>query len=205
MAEKKKRSKTERVDKLNSRHLAFIDEYIVNGLNGTEAYLKIYNCKSHTARVNAAKLLANANVKAELNNRLKSSAEKMGITRERLLKAMGNIAFGDITHIVDKIKLTINKETMEFNYDLSELTPQERKLIKSIEVDSKQGKVKITGYSAENMQIKLYEMLGYREADKIDIETKNTHDITEEAKFIFKKVYLKNEEKDEAKSGKTIN
>jgi phage terminase small subunit len=168
MAEKKKRSKTERIDKLNSRHLAFIDEYIVNGLNGTQAYLKVYRCKMQTALANSAKLLGNANIKEELNKRLTSSAEKMGITRERLLKSMGNIAFGDITHIVDKIKLKIDKETMEFTYDMSELTPQERKLIKSIEVDSKQGKVKITGYSAENMQIKLYEMLGYKEAEKVE-------------------------------------
>ena len=153
---------------LNENHLKFVDEYCSNGLNATQAYLSVYRGSYKNAMASSSRLLRNDKIKKEIDKRLNTVAEKQGITQERLLRHMSKIAFGDITKIVEKIEIKLDKETMNFSYDLSKLTDEERKMIKSIDLDMKQGKIKINGYPADNMQIKLYEMLGYREPEKVE-------------------------------------
>lgn len=63
---------------LTQKQKLFADYYISNGGNGSEAYKKAYTTckKDETARVNASKLLTNANVLqyvAERNEELSSS------------------------------------------------------------------------------------------------------------------------------------
>ena len=48
---------------LTAKQFAFCLEY-VKEMNGTKAYMEIYKTKYDTARTNASKLLANANIKA---------------------------------------------------------------------------------------------------------------------------------------------
>lgn len=78
--------------KINKKHLAFIDEYFVNGFNGTNAYLSVYKgVAPDTARANASKLLANANIKAEIASRNAAISQKMQVTREDLIKDLIDI------------------------------------------------------------------------------------------------------------------
>ena len=51
-------------EKMNNKQITFCQEYVKNGLNGTQAYLKAYKtCKKEdTAKVNASRLLTNANI-----------------------------------------------------------------------------------------------------------------------------------------------
>ena len=72
---------------LNSQQRKFCEEYVKNGLNGTQAYMEAYNtCNSEeTARANASRLLTNNNVLSyikELQEELKketimSATERM--------------------------------------------------------------------------------------------------------------------------------
>lgn len=71
--------------KLNERHKLFVEEYLSNGLNGTQAYMKVYGTKENTANVNSSKLLSNANIKAAIENAQKVTCEKLNITKESLL------------------------------------------------------------------------------------------------------------------------
>lgn len=51
------------MEELNKNQKLFCMEYVKSGCNGTSAYLSVYKCKKdETARVNASKLLTNANV-----------------------------------------------------------------------------------------------------------------------------------------------
>lgn len=78
--------------KINKKHLSFIDEYFINGFNGTNAYLSVYKgVTSDTARANASKLLANANIKAEIDARNLAISQKMQVTREDLIKDLIDI------------------------------------------------------------------------------------------------------------------
>lgn len=62
-------------EKLNNNQITFCQEYVNNGLNGMQAYLKAYKtCKREdTAKVNASRLLTNANIQ----NYIKALQEKI--------------------------------------------------------------------------------------------------------------------------------
>lgn len=68
------------------RHSAFIDEYLSNGFNGTNAYKAVYQgIGDRSANVNASKLLSKPEILAEIDARLMATAKKSGITRQDLV------------------------------------------------------------------------------------------------------------------------
>ena len=72
---------------MNNRHIAFIDEYLSNGMNGTQAYKKVYpSVQDNTARINANKLLTRADISEEVKKRQEATAAKLEITREYIVK-----------------------------------------------------------------------------------------------------------------------
>ena len=75
--------------KLNSKQENFCNEYIKNGANGTQAYLKAYKTKNEeTATVNASRLLRNANVQqyiSELQEKARDEAIMSAIERKKWL------------------------------------------------------------------------------------------------------------------------
>lgn len=64
-----------------------IDEYLVNGMNGTKAYQKFYTkATEETAKVNFSKILTIANVADYLQEQQLKTSSKLNITRESQLK-----------------------------------------------------------------------------------------------------------------------
>ena len=96
---------------MNNNQKLFCQEYVKNGSNGTQAYLKSYkNCTEVTARKNANKLLTNTDILKyieELQNKIEDenimSAEKRMIYLSSIIKGDENTS--------DKIKAidTLNK------------------------------------------------------------------------------------------------
>ena len=79
---------------INTKQQDFIMEYISNGFNGIQAYLSAYpNSTVKTARTNAYKLLANKEIKAEIERQVKTILEAKHITAERVLLEIADIAF----------------------------------------------------------------------------------------------------------------
>jgi len=72
----------------NKKHKAFADEYLANGMNGTQAYLSIYKSvkKEDTAAVNASKLLRNTKVKAYIKAEQDKTSAKLNIDKEYILR-----------------------------------------------------------------------------------------------------------------------
>lgn len=67
-------------------------------MNGTDAYMTVYPKASYdTARANAAKLLANTSIKAEIDRRLK---EKQ-MSADEVLARLSDMARADISEFVD--------------------------------------------------------------------------------------------------------
>ncbi len=99
---------------LNERHKAFCDEYLVNGQNGTKAYLTVYkSVKSQkTAEVNASKLLSNAKIKAYIATKLQKTSEKLDIKREDMMRSLLNRAklVDEMQELASKEKLTSQEE-----------------------------------------------------------------------------------------------
>lgn len=77
---------------MNKRHQQFIEEYMANGMNGTQAYLSTYpNVTEETANVNSSRLLSNAKIKAEIERLQAETSNKLQITKESLLKHLNDI------------------------------------------------------------------------------------------------------------------
>src|SRR5690242_10918467 len=59
---------------ISDKHKAFIDEYI-NTMNASRAYMKVYKgVKYESARALASQLLANVNIRAEIDRRFDESS-----------------------------------------------------------------------------------------------------------------------------------
>lgn len=80
--------------KLTAKQQRFCDEYLID-LNGTRAYKVAYPSvkKDETARVNASRLLTNANVKTYIQERQKEREKRTEITQDSVLRELALIAF----------------------------------------------------------------------------------------------------------------
>jgi phage terminase small subunit len=99
--------------RLSVKHRRFIDELFLCNLNATEAYMNVYAPKSRdTARVNASRLLTNANISAEIERRLaelKMSADEIILRYSQIARAdIGD--FMDITTVAAQVDLHKAKE-----------------------------------------------------------------------------------------------
>src|SRR5436853_613986 len=83
--------------KLLPRHLAFVDEYMKNGRNGTQAAIAAgYSPKR--ARFTASRLMAtNGNVAAEINRRIAEYTKTAGIEPVKILEFMRDAMFADVS------------------------------------------------------------------------------------------------------------
>lgn len=74
------------MDFTDERHKMFADEYLRNGLNGTQAYKSIYKGVTEaSARSTAPTLLANPSIKTYITEQIKSLSLEKKITREYLV------------------------------------------------------------------------------------------------------------------------
>lgn len=74
---------------LSNRHLAFIDNYMSNGRNATQAYKVVYpSANQRTAEVKGSLLANKVEVKAELEKREAELREKNQITLEFLTEKL---------------------------------------------------------------------------------------------------------------------
>jgi Terminase small subunit len=87
---------------LSPKHEAFVQAYIINGLNGAKAYREVYpNCKSaHAAEQAASRLLKNVEVAARIAEIMRAGAERAEITIEKVLRELAVLGFSDIGKVV---------------------------------------------------------------------------------------------------------
>lgn len=78
---------------LNSKHKAFCDDYLIT-LNATESYMKVYGCNYDVAKANGSRLLANANVKKYLDERMEAKEDNRIMKQDEILAILTSIARG---------------------------------------------------------------------------------------------------------------
>lgn len=83
---------------LNDRQRAFVQEYLVD-MNGAQAAIRA-GYSAHTARHQAARLLAHANIKAELDKGRAERAQRTQITADKVLEELAKIGFANIGDFV---------------------------------------------------------------------------------------------------------
>ncbi|HYE12271.1 MAG TPA: terminase small subunit [Patescibacteria group bacterium] len=80
------------------KHKLFANEYIKNGQNATKAYLKAYPDVDNpeSAKVLGSKLLTNINVRAYIDEQLKSIEDKSILSRDEILRLLAQGARGEM-------------------------------------------------------------------------------------------------------------
>lgn len=58
------------MDTLSDKHQAFVQEYIANKFNATQAYMKVYECDYETANANGSRLLVNASIRDAVDSEI---------------------------------------------------------------------------------------------------------------------------------------
>lgn len=85
---------------LTEKQKAFCHEYIVD-LNAAAAYKRAgYSVKENAARAGASTLLTNPNIQVEIQRLQELRARRTDITADRVLTAIGAIAFTPITNVI---------------------------------------------------------------------------------------------------------
>lgn len=149
------------MDKLNKNQKAFCREYIKSGCNGTSAYQKVYKCKEDTAKVNASKLLTNANIQKYVRKLEEEIKEKDIVKIEDIISELKAIAFVDRTEITNFRNIEILKDENRTLYEQQVVFTDTDKL-------SKETKKVVAGYKKTNAgfaietydKVKALELLG---------------------------------------------
>ena len=76
---------------LSQRHRMFCDEYLSNGMNGTQAYKKVYKVSDKVAGASSARLLDNANIKKYLQEQQEIISQRLEIKKEDLIQDLIDI------------------------------------------------------------------------------------------------------------------
>lgn len=86
-------------DSTFDKYCLVVDEYLVNGMNGTAAYLKFYpNVSSESAEASFRKILGNTRIKNYVNSKQSKLSETLHKTAESQVKELDRIkkmALGD--------------------------------------------------------------------------------------------------------------
>lgn len=127
---------------LTNNQKLFCQEYIKLGMNGAQAYMKVYkSCKSDSAaRANSSRLLANDNIQDYISELQDKVEEKAIVSIEDIVKELTAIAFVDRTKISQNVRNRIllqeengtEKEYFENNVvftETSELDEESKKVI----------------------------------------------------------------------------
>ena len=86
---------------LTPKQQLFVAEYLVD-FNATAAYQRAgYKAHARSAAVNAARLLTNADIAAEIEQKQQKLLQKVELTAEKVLQEVARIAFFDIRKMFD--------------------------------------------------------------------------------------------------------
>ena len=111
---------------LTDKQRRFCEEYLKD-FNGTAAILRTgYQCNRDAARVQASRLLTNANIQAYLQYLRKKIADASEVTLERTIQEIGRVAYSDINNA-----LSFGPDGVKFK-DSSELSPEVTAAISSV-------------------------------------------------------------------------
>lgn len=140
----------------------FVDEYLID-LNATRAYKTAYpNIKNDVvAATNGGRLLRNAQIKIEIEKRMKEREKRTEITQDKVIKELANLAFTDR---IDIVTITSGRVIIQ-NFD--DLTIEQRACIAGVK-ETKFG-IEVLFYGKE----KALEMLGRHLGmfnDKIEVK-----------------------------------
>lgn len=176
------------MSKLTVKQEKFVRAYVESG-NATQAYMKAYstkNMKQATINNNAYMLLNRSDIKASVKKLKHELSKKDIITKEEMLKTYAEMYRAnpiDFVTVKSEDKTEVDKEgnvlSTEYSQvvlvkNLEELTEAQQKCIKSIK-PTRNG-VEIELYPKTDVGDRIAKMLGFNEAEKLDVKSELTGD-----------------------------
>jgi phage terminase small subunit len=96
------------------KHQSVIDEYVINGFNGTKAYQKIYpKVNDNTAGVKFNALVRNGKIAEYLKHKQKKASEFATVTHQELLAELKRWAYSDTTEFINLTPEDVKKMPIE--------------------------------------------------------------------------------------------
>lgn len=125
--------------------------YFTKYFNATKAYKKAYQCDEYTARVNASRMLTNANIKKELEILKKEKMNHAYLTEADIFQKYMDIAFADMGDYVTFGKKKVPQWTRVDGQDIPVIDPNtgQQKVIEYSYVDLKESSDVDTSIIAE--------------------------------------------------------
>lgn len=112
----------EKEKKISKRHKAVIDEYFLNGFNGTKAYLSQYNVKKSSAATKFGQMVKRVDVMQYKALKEKENEKEVSIDNKRLIEILVSWIESDITQLMDlsmeeikKLPQDVRRLITEFN------------------------------------------------------------------------------------------
>ena len=78
---------------LTAKNKLFVEEYVANHYNATQAYVTVYGVSDTVARSKACQVLKKPEVKEYMKEVQKERTEQLNITADRVLSELASIAF----------------------------------------------------------------------------------------------------------------
>lgn len=159
-------------DGLTDKQRRFCEEYVIDW-NGTRAAIAAGYAESG-ARVEAVRLLTNANVKTHIDELRAKTAELAGVSALRVAKEFAKIAFQSAA---------VLRESWEEVKEWDDLTDEEKSILAEVETVEKvirgggedlqvvERKLKYKTHDKQKALTELKKMFGYDAAEKIEIAT----------------------------------
>ena len=80
---------------LTAKNKLFVEEYVANHYNATQAYMAAYQCDYSSANKKAFTLLKKPEVKEYIKEIQRERTEQLNITADRVLEELASIAFAE--------------------------------------------------------------------------------------------------------------
>ncbi len=168
------------INKLNAKHIAFVEEYLKNGRNAAKAYGAVYKCdsRSQNARTQSSKLLKDVLIKNEIHRQEKEIEEESKLELMDVLFFLKNVFSSDVCDYVKPVTKTkfvkdadgniVETEYTDTEYvDVDKLTDTERRIIKKIK-KSDRGAIDIELYDKMDALNTICKLLGFLDKDSQD-------------------------------------
>ena len=162
---------------LKERNKEFVHEYICNGWNATQAYIKIYPSvkNDNVAAANSSKLLTKTKIKQYIAFMKTDCEQLVGITKQKQLRAWQLISQSNIAHFHNSwIKLKDWNEILKENPDaMKAIESIETKIINTLNAFKEPVEVeyvKIKMYSKTAALTAIDNLMGYKAEETINIK-----------------------------------
>lgn len=152
-------------DKTFDKYKLVVDEWFINGFNGTKAYQKFYpKSDENTAAVKFNELVRIGKVENYINSKKERATELLDTSHESLLRELQNWAYSDITETL----MLSPQQVKELPFEIRRLITKFKTTTKSYSIDEIEFKdtvVELWFVSKEKAMEMIHKHTGFYEKD----------------------------------------